>query len=769
VPLGGGDDQEDWPNIYIDESVAPGGDGSQADPYSDFSEINWTTGGDNSVFDYYAGSPATSVTINLKRGETWAVKLDVQESGTATYPLIVQAYGSGADPIIDIEGVITGWDTGGNWGADSTQSTFNPDADPETSSVDGYVNHVSAEDSWANIHGGVGTGVNETSYLYARISSDGISPNYYWIRRGILTFNTATIPDGESVTAATLSLYGNTLYNDFAEDPSVNIYLAAPANSNALAAGDYNSLGTTAYCDTPITHATFVTNDYNDFLFNATGRAAISNTVASCFGLREVNMDVANSAPTWAADSTSGFKFWDADNDDNGKVPKLVVTHGMPNVWKIDLATTPSRLWLDGTEYIEAENKAGITSTYRWWYDATNTDLYVYATENPSTAYTTMTHRRTDARSIRVSNQDYITIKDLDVRGGFYAVEIRYGSTYVTVDDCTLGKYSLIGIRVNGSNCEVKNCAIDSGMDTSAATWRTDLSDGILIAGATYNANSNLIHDNTVTDWGHTGITVENEDAAKTANSNEIYLNTITAPNSNYCRAFGMVEGAAGVVTSNKFYRNTCYNLNVASQLKCNGNEVYNNLFYDFNANYAGYCNGLDIGNDCGNDVKTNHVDNNVFYNIDGYAIYVYGGYGDIENNLIRNNLIMLYNVGAAADDCGIRIVDDVEILGNTYQNNLIYMSGDGTPVRYRGDGELTITEFNAENGSNSDVIGSNLGSDPHMIDPANGDFTLQGTSPCIDAGVDVGLTTDYAGNSVPYGAGVDLSLIHISEPTRPY
>ena len=149
--------------------------------------------------------------------------------------------------------------------------------------------------------------------------------------------------------------------------------------------------------------------------------------------------------------------------------------------------------------------------------------------------------------------------------------------------------------------------------------------------------------------------------------------------------------------------------------------------------------------------------DNNVFYNIDGYAIYVYGGYGDIENNLIRNNLIMLYNVGAAADDCGIRIVDDVEILGNTYQNNLIYMSGDGTPVRYRGDGELTITEFNAENGSNSDVIGSNLGSDPHMIDPANGDFTLQGTSPCIDAGVDVGLTTDYAGNSVPYGAGVDI------------
>ena len=45
-------DQVNFPDIYLDESVAPGGVGSLADPYSDFSEINWTTGGDNSIFDW---------------------------------------------------------------------------------------------------------------------------------------------------------------------------------------------------------------------------------------------------------------------------------------------------------------------------------------------------------------------------------------------------------------------------------------------------------------------------------------------------------------------------------------------------------------------------------------------------------------------------------------------------------------------------------------------------------------------------------------------
>ena len=95
-------DQADFPDIYIDSSVGAGGVGSEADPYSAFSEINWTTGGDNSVFDYYAGTPAASVTINLQKGEVWRDQPFVTGcNGTATYPIIIQGYGAGDNPMLD--------------------------------------------------------------------------------------------------------------------------------------------------------------------------------------------------------------------------------------------------------------------------------------------------------------------------------------------------------------------------------------------------------------------------------------------------------------------------------------------------------------------------------------------------------------------------------------------------------------------------------------------------------------------------------------------
>ena len=38
---------------------------------------------------------------------------------------------------------------------------------------------------------------------------------------------------------------------------------------------------------------------------------------------------------------------------------------------------------------------------------------------------------------------------------------------------------------------------------------------------------------------------------------------------------------------------------------------------------------------------------------------------------------------------------------------------------------------------------------DPLFTSPTTGGFTLQATSPCINAGMDVGLTQDYAGNPI--------------------
>ena len=120
-------DQADFPSIYIDGSS--GGDGSEASPYSDLSDINWTTGGDNSIYDYLDGTPSESPTIYLAKGGTWRETLTTDCDGTATYPIVVTSYGTGANPIITAADLRATWVTTINdWDLSPTFS-INPSGD----------------------------------------------------------------------------------------------------------------------------------------------------------------------------------------------------------------------------------------------------------------------------------------------------------------------------------------------------------------------------------------------------------------------------------------------------------------------------------------------------------------------------------------------------------------------------------------------------------------------------------------------------------------
>jgi len=125
---GGSADQANFPDIYIDGASA--GDGSLATPYSDFASINWTTGGDNSVYDAVAAGK--DVTINLKRGVTWREQLIVGASGSAAHPITIQAYGEGADPIINGADVVSTWEEsyGANILSNGAFTTNTTDWDP---------------------------------------------------------------------------------------------------------------------------------------------------------------------------------------------------------------------------------------------------------------------------------------------------------------------------------------------------------------------------------------------------------------------------------------------------------------------------------------------------------------------------------------------------------------------------------------------------------------------------------------------------------------
>jgi len=121
-----GADQPDFPNIYIDEGCAGTHVGSQANPYDDLSDINWTTGGDNSVFDAVAAGK--DVVIHLNKGDEWREMMTVGASGSAAHPITITSYGTGADPIINGSDLITPGTSWSEYGG-TEQWSKTPDTD----------------------------------------------------------------------------------------------------------------------------------------------------------------------------------------------------------------------------------------------------------------------------------------------------------------------------------------------------------------------------------------------------------------------------------------------------------------------------------------------------------------------------------------------------------------------------------------------------------------------------------------------------------------
>ena len=437
------------------------------------------------------------------------------------------------------------------------------------------------------------------------------------------------------------------------------------------------------------------------------------------------------------------------------------------NVWSINLANDPYRLFLSGTEYIEAENEGSVDSSERWWYDRDNDILKVYATINPSIAYSNVEGARLAAFSTVFITESYVVLQNMDVRGGAAAIELE-DLDHVIIDNCTVGLYSgyqgirLIGYSSTVNYCEIKNCMIESGYNNWDYSYiRADgyhLQDGIYIG---HNANYNIVYGNTISNWGHACVGVENlEHPTETCNNNEVYGNIMTAPNTNYNRGFFTDAGnTTDMCAYNKIYMNLIQNTTVRNQIHGNNNEVYYNLIINVvdNPNYGQsyLAQGISIFAAEGQICHDNIVYNNIIFNTDdiGLTILDNEGWGVKENNLIRNNIIC--NFGG---DYGIRITDwgYETVKGNTYQNNLIYKSGVSNVIYYRGS-TMSVSTFNGENGNNDDVIENNIQLDPLFTDPLSNDFTLQSISPAIDAGMDVGLTQDFDGNYVPQGSAPDI------------
>jgi hypothetical protein len=180
--------------------------------------------------------------------------------------------------------------------------TFNPDADPETSSVDGVVARSSVDQTYSALRTGAGNNHDDTttgSLNMAVIEASTTTNQFKSIWRGIFVFDTSGLGNIGSITSATFKVYVEGKADQLGGSHEVALVDTTPASDTDLVDADYGQVGTTKQA-TNLTVSSITTSAYNTWTLDATGRASINPTGKTKFALR-IERDRANSEPPWGS------------------------------------------------------------------------------------------------------------------------------------------------------------------------------------------------------------------------------------------------------------------------------------------------------------------------------------------------------------------------------------------------------------------------------------------------------------------------------------
>jgi hypothetical protein len=227
------------------------------------------------------------------------------------------------------------WKPAWNLGFDTL--TVYPDPHTESASVDGWVRQNYADGAapdWATIRAAAGVDADDdvTSGNIVEFQHNSTGVNWVNLTRSIFLFDTSSLTAGATISATVMSIASLQRANAAAAtNPDINIYSSNPASNTALAAGDFDSLGTTKFCDTAITYANWTPVDtYHDWTFNAAGRAAISKTSITKLGAKDYTSDAGGVDPGNGAPYSESYLIgYLADSTGTTHDPRLVVTYSL--------------------------------------------------------------------------------------------------------------------------------------------------------------------------------------------------------------------------------------------------------------------------------------------------------------------------------------------------------------------------------------------------------------------------------------------------------
>lgn len=219
-----------------------------------------------------------------------------------------------------------------------TTTTVYPDANVESTSVDAYMVRNNggggSTEAFSTIRAGAGTGSDDTaasSIAADLFAGSGAANTYQTLYRAIYVFDTSSIPDTDSISAATISVCSrSTKVDQLGGNGAVGITDGTSASNTAIANSDFESnTSGTRNADTDIDVGSWAADSvYNDWTLNATGIANISKTGVSKFTTK-LGFDIDNTTTglTWGSSGEILARSYNADKAGTSCDPKLVVTH----------------------------------------------------------------------------------------------------------------------------------------------------------------------------------------------------------------------------------------------------------------------------------------------------------------------------------------------------------------------------------------------------------------------------------------------------------
>lgn len=240
-----------------------------------------------------------------------------------------------------------------------TTSTFYPDADPESTTVDGTTRGSSATYSTAH---DTPTSAGDSA-ASARIWH-GLNGGTYYIDRHFYLFDTSSIGSGSDVSAATFSVWAINAPSNVDSD-TLNLVLGTPVSNTAIGTGDYGSVGTTS-----LASVAFSSLGSNGVYQNMTvsDLTTVSKTGITKYALR-TSKDISSSAPTGDT-YTPAYAF--AETADATADPKLVVVHALstPNVNVSDTAAVSESISLLAVNLVSVSDLPAVSESLKVYFEA---------------------------------------------------------------------------------------------------------------------------------------------------------------------------------------------------------------------------------------------------------------------------------------------------------------------------------------------------------------------------------------------------------------